>query len=497
MKTLQVNFKKYLFPCVAMILYVGMVTFSFKYEMSPYLWFDDAGQFWISQGLNHDSAPLSPTGGLMDVITNNAGYNLDPGGFGIILHYWSMISTNYIWLRSLAFLFFILSTLVLGYLGYVWTTKVNIGIWACFVPFFISMIYYHGFSVRAYSMEVLGCMICILAVHNLQKGISFRKLLGWSVIIAFFLTSRYSFSVVAFVTSLYVIFLISQSNNPIKTKLRMTLVYAIPLLVILVLIYLFALRYQNPEIKSLNYLPYISSNWKVIFHKASLRHLFYLFVIIWITYIFRGSDILTKYKGLIFITIATNVLFFILSCFDMHPWDGGIYQCISMITLVIISITALWCELIKHVYDKIHIQYILLAFICLQLANYKTDKISPPWLNDGENLLSDWNQLHITNEKIYIDHWQSPCVRYLIEYGVLKGTPNYPQNFTFVTYSQDNDNASLGLIEWYEKTQPDLNELYEKYDILVVPELYGNKPYNCDKWQRLNSQNDIIWVKKL
>ena len=500
MKTLQVNFKKYLFPCVAMILYVGMVTFSFKYEMSPYLWFDDAGQFWISQGLNHDSAPLSPTGGLMDVITNNAGYNLDPGGFGIILHYWSMISTNYIWLRSLSFLFFILSTLILGYLGYEWTKNINIGIWASFVLFFISMIYYNGFNVRAYSMEVLGCLISVLAIHRFQKGLSYKKLIGWSILIAIFMTSRYSFIVVAFVTSLYVLYLIYQSNNTNKTKLLMAVVYALPLFAILAFIYFAALRYQNPKLETLGYLPYISTNWKVIFHIASLRHLFYIFVILWITFVFRKSEKLKPYKGLIFITISANVLFFIFSCLGMHPWDGGCDRCISMITLVIISITALWCELLKLVDDKFNIQYILLAFICLQLARYKTDIKSPWWFNNSEYILTDWAKLDLTEKRIYVDRWQSPCLRYLIEHGSLQGVPNYPQNFTFAAYRKHGfgheENAFKDRKEWYEKTQPELNDLYDKYDVLVVPELYGNKPDNCDKWKRLNDQNDIIWIKK-
>ena len=88
---------------------------------------------------------------------------------------------------------------------------------------------------------------------------------------------------------------------------------------------------------------------------------------------------------------------------------------------------------------------------------------------------------------------------YLIEHGSLQGVPNYPQNFTFAAYRKHGfgheENAFKDRKEWYEKTQPELNDLYDDYDVLVVPELYGNKPNNCDKWKRLNDQNNIIWVK--
>ncbi len=492
--------EKYFFSISAVVIYLGMILFSFKYEMNPYLWFDDAGQFWISQGLNHDSAPLSQAGGLIDVIVNNAGYNLDPGGYGIILHYWSKISTNYVWLRSLSFLFFILSTIVLGYLGYLWTRNINIGIWAGFIPFYIPMIFNNGFALRAYSMEVLGCLVCILAVHFLQNKLSIKRLFCWSVIIAVFLTSRYSFIVVAFVTSLYILYLIYRSDSSNKTKWFMAVVYAMPLFVTIIYIYFAALRFQNPKLDTLDYLPYISSNWKVLIHRSSLRHFFYLFVVVWLSYIFRENEKFQKYKGLVFITVSVNVLFFVFSCFGMHPWDGGCDRCISMITLVIISITALWCELISLVYEKVKIQYILLLFICYQLTAFKSDIKAPWWKNNSEmSLISDFKQLSIDeNSKVFVDRWESPCLRYQIEYGSLKGVINYPQNYTFMIYRKHGigyrNSNDLSRDEWIKKTQPYLNDLYDKYDILIVPELYVVKSENSDKWKSVNGHNKI-WIK--
>lgn len=493
----HVPFNNVVFFSTTIILYVGMLIFSYRFEMDPYLWFDDAGQFWISQGLNHDSDPLSPMGDLLDVIINNAGYNYDPGGFGILLHFWSMISTNYLWLRSLSLCFFLISVFLFGYLSYLWTKNIYVSIWASFVPFFIPMIFYAGFYIRAYSMEVLGCLVCVLSIFSLQSKISNQRVMFWSVLIAFFLTSRYSFIVVAFVTSLYILYLIYRSQNSCKTKFLMILGYSIPLFLVLTLIYFVSFRYQNPELKSLSYLPYVCNNWRILFHKASLRHLFYLFVIVWVTYAFRDKPNFTPYRGLVFVTLSSNVLFFLFSCMGVHPWDGGTNRCISMITLVIISITALWCEILNFALKKINIQYLLLAFIFLRLADYSSDiKAS----QNRVNMLNDWKQLNInTTDKVFVDRSESPCLRYQMEFGALKSTLNYPANYTFIKFRKHcfscNENVIYNSIgEWYRNTQPELNDLYDTYNILVAPELYGNNFTNSDKWKSING-HDIIWVK--
>ena len=161
-------------PCVA-VVYIGMLVFSVRYEMNPYLWFDEAGQFWIAKGLNHDSDPMSATGGILEVIKNNQNYNLDPGGFSLLLHFWSFVGNGYLWLRLLPFLFFVLTIIGFIYLAYRWTGNKYTAVLMGFIPMIIPMIYHEAFEVRAYSMEVLGVVAGAIAIDSLQRKINYNN----------------------------------------------------------------------------------------------------------------------------------------------------------------------------------------------------------------------------------------------------------------------------------------------------------------------------------
>ena len=77
------------------IYFISLFAIS-KNLFTPYLWYDEAGQFFISKGLNHDSNPMENEKGITYVVQNNSFYNMDPGGFSILLHFWSKISNSHI-----------------------------------------------------------------------------------------------------------------------------------------------------------------------------------------------------------------------------------------------------------------------------------------------------------------------------------------------------------------------------------------------------------------
>ncbi|HCS88372.1 MAG TPA: hypothetical protein DIW30_08335 [Bacteroidales bacterium] len=483
-------------PCVA-VVYIGMLVFSVRYEMNPYLWFDEAGQFWIAKGLNHDSDPMSATGGILEVIKNNQNYNLDPGGFSLLLHFWSFVGNGYLWLRLLPFLFFVLTIIGFIYLAYRWTGNKYTAVLMGFIPMIIPMIYHEAFEVRAYSMEVLGVVAGAIAIDSLQRKINYKRLITWSLVLCIFLTSRYSFIMVAFVISTYVLYLIYKSQENTKRKIGMALVYAIPLFLTLAFDYLCAMRYQNPEVRALSYLPYINNHPKLLIHTSSLRHWFYLGIIGWLAYILRGTSRIQPYKGLIYTTLAANALFVLLSCLGMHPWSADSTRCISMITLTVLSITALWSELATLLFKYTDARYVLLAFICLRLISlYKPDYKAS---KDRQNALTEWQSLDYKGGKVYIDRWESPCMRYQFEYGSLQEEPNYPAQFTCSKGDKHCVNGRNGekkpsSDEWYATTQPDLNDLTD-YTILIAPELYQYRPNNSDQWQSINNRG-CVWIQK-
>ena len=464
--------------------------------MDPYLWFDEAGQFWISKGLNHDSPPLTPIGNLWDVIMNNRDYNLDPGGFSILLYFWSILSNHFIWLRTLPFILFLLTIVGWIYLVYQWTKNKNISLLLGFIPILMPILYNEAFELRAYSMEVLGCVVGAVALDSLQKNLSLKTLFMWSLLLSAFMTSRYSFIIVAFVISIYILYLIYESKGDEKNrKIEMLVVYVLPLFLTVVGIYYFSLRYQNPQISALHYLPYLSKDISILVKNVSLLHLSSLIFICWLVYELKTYEIVKKYRGIVFVTLAVNVLFIILSLFGLHPWGGDCTRCISMITLVAISYTAILTEACKLINTYIDIKFITLFVVCMMfLLLYKFEVKNA---KNRDNALMNYQLIDVKG-KVYVDRWESPCMRYQLEYGQLSDNVDYLEQFTFASFiphrfSLVESNDRIMLSDFY-RTQPHISEL-DMYDVLIIPELYIYRYNEMENWKSISDKN-CVWIRK-
>lgn len=279
MKNYRIVLDKFFMP-VCILVYLLVIVSAYRtcyFGWSSFLWFDEAGQFWIAKGLNHDSDPMSPVGNVIDVIRNNRDYNLDPGGFGVLLHFWSMISNGHIWLRTLPFLFFIGTILSFVHLSYRWTKNKYIAVLMGFVPVFTNMIMREMFNIRAYSMEIMGVVVAVIAIDYIKEKVTPKRLLQFSLLISLFMTSRYSYIIVAFVASTYILWLIYKTDESNNKKLLMAGVYALPLLVTLTCIYFMALRYQNSGLEGLSYVDcYVRSNPSILLKNSNLLLLFNL-----------------------------------------------------------------------------------------------------------------------------------------------------------------------------------------------------------------------------
>ena len=290
---------------------------------NPDLWFDEAGQFWISQGLNHYSAPLQNPAGIASIIENNAIHNLDPGGFSILLRLWSQISNAYPWLRLLPLLFLIGTISLFIYLSYKWTGSFSSALLVGFIPLLFSNVVFMGSEVRAYSMEYFGVILGVAAIYSIQKKLSYGNLFLWGVVLSFFLTSRYSIIITTFSCSLYIIYLIVRSRLSNWNKFKSIFIYALPILITLTCIYLFTLRIQNPEIIQLFYLPYLIDYWKLLIYPSN--HLIYmisilsLFVIL-IYALKSKKSTLQKYLPVLFVAVSSNIIFILISFLGKYPW---------------------------------------------------------------------------------------------------------------------------------------------------------------------------------
>ncbi len=161
------------------------------------MWWDEASQFWMSQGVGRDSAPFAPRRGLADTVRWNAWENLDPGGFSVLLHGWTAVSRSLVWLRLLPFAFFLLGSLALALLGWRLTRSPVFAVAAGAVPALVPAALYFGLEIRAYSMEMAGIMLGALLLAGAVERPSPRRAALLGLVCAAFLTSRYSFVLAA------------------------------------------------------------------------------------------------------------------------------------------------------------------------------------------------------------------------------------------------------------------------------------------------------------
>lgn len=396
-----------------------------------YLWYDESGQFFISKGLNHYSDPFSQEQGLREVIENNSMYNLDPGGFGIILHFWSKVSNHHIWLRLLPFLFFVAMVLMFIYLAYLWLNRLGVAILFGAIPFCITRIMPYAVEIRAYSMEMFGAIFCLYILFKIKDGVTLRQLLFYALSLSILITSRYSSIICVFVLSLHILYVIFRSNNTFKVKLLWLFAYSTPLLITVVGIYLYSMSIQNKSAEQLGYLPYLSSFKQLLFGFDQRYTIMFVIAIVFLC-LRKRVPLFSKYSMTLSYVISINVLCAILSILDMHPW-GMISRCVAfwlpLITIISIIIVDYALSLKIMQYRRVALFLFVIAICGLSFRRtYKFNHAK----HSNESTYVIANSLSQFN-RICVDRWDSPAIRYLYEYGVKsKNRDGYPEKFTFL-----------------------------------------------------------------
>jgi hypothetical protein len=485
--------KKVIFYCISLI-FILTILFVSKNLDTAFLWYDEAGQFFIAKGLNHDSDPLAKTQGITEVVYNNSRYNLDPGGFSIILHFWSSISNSHIWLRLLPFLFFIGTIFAYIYLSNKWLKNINMAILMGFIPILIPMVLKMGFEIRAYSMETLGTLLGIIAIEKFKNQLNNKHLIIWASILAVFITSRYSEIIIVFCVSLYIVYLIFTSKKTMMQKFTSLVVYSAPLLLSLLYIYLVPLANQNSDLKAISYLKYISKDRYILTYTSNLIY-FGIIAALGLLFLFSFKyEILKKYRALLFVTVSVNFMFFVLSYLGKHPWEPYSNRCISMFLLVILCLSMLCGELFLNLLKGFDTWKFVLGLAGLvALLFIRKDALLIRFSN--ENTYEYLKEIELSKyKKIHVDRTESPVVRYLLEYGSLKETANgyYPERFTFAKFLRHGFyEGKIKRLEFYA-TQPKMND-YSNHDLMIAPELYSlGRSY---KWKLL-PETKKIYIKK-
>lgn len=387
------------------------------------LWFDEAGQFFISKGLNHWSDPYAPYGQLSDVVANNAHYNMDPGGYGIILHYWSMISDNSVWLRTLSFLFFVAAGIFTALTCKLITTDNKISVASGLLIFAL----YCGtqpFELRAYSMELCGVAYGLYIMYWLRDKNRVVTFFYASIALAFFLTSRYTMIVFAFIYSCFILFDVLKSERCTRLKLRIFIAYCVPLVITVTTIIILAMRVQNSSAAPLSYIDYLNT-------KPILLAVLALSAAIILSYKIQPAPT----RRIICVYVSINLIFASLGVAHKLPWvfscnKGGPFLLLLLLTLY----TCGFMLMRKYSRQRIiHLAYLgSVIFISLFFSfMYGSGPLSPTTYPEIDKIITQTPEIH-NAPIIYVSHRSTPVIRYLYEKGALADkaeTHNYVKRY--------------------------------------------------------------------
>lgn len=460
-----------------------------------FLWYDEAAQFWISKGINTFAYPNTKEGEIIDVITKNRLGTFEPPGFALLLNLWTKFSNDPLWIRVLPFLFFMGVILLVISLSYSIGKQFNVAILMGFIPFLNPTILHMSTEIRPYALEMLGAMVCIYGVNCLKNNLGTKNLLLWSFIFSLFLFSRYSIFIVTFVSSLYVLLLISKESLNKNEIIKKYIFYTLPQLIASYIVIRYNLFYQNPSLGQMNYLPYLNNDISIIFKPINLIYIFFLLISIAGTLIFRRCNFIKETSHLIFIIIFSNILFFVLSLLGFHPWSADNNRSISMILLTL----ALFILILNKLMSLIYVNSSLKLFSFLSLLGLifilgiKKNSLVTRY---GEYVEMTYLNIEYSKfSKIYVDLWIAPYTRYLFEYGKLKKVQSgYPHNFHLPIDTQEikpQDRIKLNAKDW-KKDIPEMNTLLD-YDLVVGP-MVSTKA-NKSMWKPIQN-GSYFYIKK-
>ena len=342
-------------------------------------------------------------------------------------------------------------------------------------------------------MESLGTFGAVIALEDLKEKIQAKNLLIWSCLFSFFMTSRYSSVAFIFIVSIYVLYLIFKSDlNFVKKNILITL-YSAPLLLTFLCIFKFSLIHLSINLPPIHYLPYLSKDPLLLI--SPLPNLIYLILILLLIIgllLKSRFHFLEKYKILLSLSIGTNALFILLSFLGKYPWCPLYNRGIILFTLAFICFSVFVGEIIKYSMKQ-HVMYkyyglMSLLILCL-FVRKKTLFVRQMKTNTYINFVkTDFSNIN----NIYVDRWQSPCVRYLFEYGKLKdwNKLNYPVQFTFGKFIQHNEYfCGNNSIEDFYKKQPKMDDM-NTFDLMIASELF-RQGFN-NKWILLKGTSNFL-----
>lgn len=450
-----------LFSKIIILLIIAVIWFTSIFGISrfnlryPSFWYDESGQFWISKGLNHFSKPFSATGGIYQVIQNNIRFNLDPGGFSIILHYWSFISNNHTFLRLLPFTFFILGAILVSKIMFFWSKKNIFNYFGGLILFSSPLLAQYAFELRPYSMEMFATLAFLYFSYRSDYILIGKKhALLSGAIVALLITSRYSsfFGLLAMFSVIFFTWLTKYKS--LKSFVNI-FIFSLPVTISIYLIYSCVLRFQNYGIEAPFYVTKLMFKYNnvknLLFNTSALITLlpFCLILLVKIISYFdkKLENIISVFNIYIYFVFLLNLPIIFLSIIGKYPWtlitrwdiSTNVIFFIGWIPLILIFTDFLkeYSLILFHA-SRLLLLMLFILFIFKSSYSFIYSPLDTIYVNFINNYVKP-------DSKILINVSADPSFRYLFEYGPLRNNKNLQTYKHFSMFDNEgyHDNSSI------------------------------------------------------
>ncbi len=424
--------------------------------LNPYLWFDEAGQFFISMGMGHWSAPFTPPDGLLAVLRSNNRYLFDPFGYTLLLRLWALVSTSAAWLRTLSFLGF------LGMLatGYAVLRKARVPhVPALFLTALLPsspLLYQYAGELRPYSYEAWGALFAAWAWYDLREAPTAKRAFAVGCGTAAFLWMRYPVILDAGVAGLLLL-----AHGVRRGQLRdrawqlRMIAYALPQAVSAGLIYACCIRLQplTKQVPRYAMASTLKYNPAHLLHPWTLAHLLgvAIFFGLLATAFRRAPAVARAYAPWAAYTGVLFAIWWPLSLAGILPSDPSsrwaiALNAVAMVCLLLIFAAGFrWQSRTGQAAVVVLLSAVALYRPALQTARWVAgDPVRFPGRSYERELLAFSTA---ATAPIYCSAGSTPEVRYMFEWGSLlqdTGRCRYPKNF--VLLNQQNEWACVNAL---------------------------------------------------
>jgi hypothetical protein len=449
---------------------------------------DEAGQFWMAKGLNHYSNILAKNGDFANSIINNRNYNLDPGGFTIILRFWTFISNDILWLKFLPFVFFTLFCFYFIKTIYLLTNNWNYSLIGIILIIVVDNVFNFITYLRPYSMEYFGAAFALYLLLKTQAKLTKKELFQFGLIMCLFAFSRYTFSVNIVAISLLII----RTDQGIKQNIKKIIWFNIPIISAYLIIWFVTLQYQNPSLKApgLYHVNLLFSHPELFFELFNWNFLnirSFPFTLLIMFFLLRQKikiDFPVQTSLFIKWGLIVHIILLVFSIVGASPWDirdqrSTYLYLLSILSLIIIMYTLFGKLNIKTQTSPItkwiiRCPLILIVFYHIYLKiGFKRD-------------ISDNIILEQEGKTFTMDKYNYSNIKYYFRFGTLKNEPIQLFNrINFIHHLEEFDGKSFPVYLYNHRYMIHNKEL-TKYNYKIISTEISNKAFPFHKYLIIN-----------